>query len=180
MVGYQLDDEPNLYIGNGWKSPFPSIIKWLAFGVPGIYDSNMFQQTKKAASNRYAQTFLAKKNLMVCKFLYKIPAVRKHSKTLAQNALLSHPHCLHKLPSPLPPPTLRRSAGAEAGRAGATGANCTESIGRSVGLAGWRTKQVGSHPRVVPTLKLTFSHLNMDPWNMIVSFKGLLAYFQGC
>ncbi len=25
---------PNLYIGNGWKSPFPSIYKWL-FGVPG-------------------------------------------------------------------------------------------------------------------------------------------------
>ena len=25
---------PNLYIGNGWKSPFPSIFKWL-FGVPG-------------------------------------------------------------------------------------------------------------------------------------------------
>ena len=23
---FQLDDEPNLYIGNGWKSPFPSIV----------------------------------------------------------------------------------------------------------------------------------------------------------
>ena len=23
---------PNLYIGNGWKSPFPSIFKWLALG----------------------------------------------------------------------------------------------------------------------------------------------------
>ena len=22
---FQLDDEPNLYIGNGWNSPFPSI-----------------------------------------------------------------------------------------------------------------------------------------------------------
>ena len=21
--------EPNLYMGNGWKSPFPSVIKWL-------------------------------------------------------------------------------------------------------------------------------------------------------
>ena len=30
----QLDDEPNLYIGNGWKSPFPSIYKWLALGFP--------------------------------------------------------------------------------------------------------------------------------------------------
>ena len=34
VVGYQLDDEPILYIGNGWKSPFPSNKKWL-FGVPG-------------------------------------------------------------------------------------------------------------------------------------------------
>ena len=25
---FQLD-EPNLYIGNGWKSPFPSILNWL-------------------------------------------------------------------------------------------------------------------------------------------------------
>ena len=23
---------PNLYIGNGWKSPFPSIYKWLEMG----------------------------------------------------------------------------------------------------------------------------------------------------
>ena len=33
MVGYQWDDEPNLYIENGWKSPFPSIYKWLALGL---------------------------------------------------------------------------------------------------------------------------------------------------
>ena len=26
---------PNLYIGNGWKSPFPSTLNWL-FGVPGV------------------------------------------------------------------------------------------------------------------------------------------------
>ena len=32
MDGYQLDDEPNLYIENGWKSPFPSIYKWLEMG----------------------------------------------------------------------------------------------------------------------------------------------------
>ena len=32
MVGYQLDDEPNLYIGNGWKSPLPPILNWLALG----------------------------------------------------------------------------------------------------------------------------------------------------
>ena len=25
-VGYQLDDEPNLYMGNGWKSPCPSTL----------------------------------------------------------------------------------------------------------------------------------------------------------
>ena len=31
---FQLDDEPILYIGNGWKSPFPSTLKWL-FRVPG-------------------------------------------------------------------------------------------------------------------------------------------------
>ena len=36
MVGHQLDDEPNLYMGNGWKSPFPSIYKWL-FRVPGCF-----------------------------------------------------------------------------------------------------------------------------------------------
>ena len=29
---FQLDDEPNLYIGNGWKSPFPSTLKWLSTG----------------------------------------------------------------------------------------------------------------------------------------------------
>ena len=28
-------DEPNLYIGNGWISPFPSILNWLFFWVPG-------------------------------------------------------------------------------------------------------------------------------------------------
>ena len=26
IVGYQLDDEPNLYMGNGWKSP--NIFNW--------------------------------------------------------------------------------------------------------------------------------------------------------
>ena len=35
VVGYQLDDEPILYIGTGWKSPFPSNKK-LLFGVPGM------------------------------------------------------------------------------------------------------------------------------------------------
>ena len=29
---FQLDDEPNLYIGNDWKSPFPSILNWLSTG----------------------------------------------------------------------------------------------------------------------------------------------------
>jgi len=32
MVGYQLDDETNLYMGNGCESPFPSIQKWLELG----------------------------------------------------------------------------------------------------------------------------------------------------
>ena len=32
MVGHQLDDEPNLYIGNGCFSPFPSILNWWALG----------------------------------------------------------------------------------------------------------------------------------------------------
>ena len=30
--------QPNLYLGNGWKSPFPSIKKWL-FRVPGTKSS---------------------------------------------------------------------------------------------------------------------------------------------
>ena len=40
-----MDDEPNLYIGNGWKSPFPSIYKWL-FGVPGINYIDFLQATR--------------------------------------------------------------------------------------------------------------------------------------
>ena len=32
MVVEKLDDEPNLYIENGWKSPSPSIYKWLEMG----------------------------------------------------------------------------------------------------------------------------------------------------
>ncbi len=32
MVVYQLDDEPNLDIGNAFKSPFPSIFNWLEMG----------------------------------------------------------------------------------------------------------------------------------------------------
>lgn len=34
MFLFQLDDEQNLYLGNGWKSPVPSIKKWLLFRVP--------------------------------------------------------------------------------------------------------------------------------------------------
>ena len=34
MFLFQLDDEPNLYLGNGWKSPVPSMKKWLLFRVP--------------------------------------------------------------------------------------------------------------------------------------------------
>ena len=30
MATFQWDDEPDLYMENGWKSPFPSIQKWLA------------------------------------------------------------------------------------------------------------------------------------------------------
>ena len=33
---FQLDDEPNLYIENGWKSPCPSIYKWLEMGFQVI------------------------------------------------------------------------------------------------------------------------------------------------
>ena len=29
---FQLDDEPNLYLGDGWKSPFPSIKKVVVWG----------------------------------------------------------------------------------------------------------------------------------------------------
>ena len=33
MVGNQLDDEPTLYAGNGWKSPHQtSILNWWALG----------------------------------------------------------------------------------------------------------------------------------------------------
>ena len=35
VVGYQSDDEPNLYIGNGWKSPNIHF-KLVGLGVPGI------------------------------------------------------------------------------------------------------------------------------------------------
>ena len=34
MFLFQLDDEPNLYLGNGWKSPVPSIKKMVGFRVP--------------------------------------------------------------------------------------------------------------------------------------------------
>ena len=34
MFLFQLDDESNLYLGNGWKSPVPSIKQWLLFRVP--------------------------------------------------------------------------------------------------------------------------------------------------
>ena len=40
MVGYQLDYEPNLYIGNGRKSPCPSILNWLALGFQ-VGDKNL-------------------------------------------------------------------------------------------------------------------------------------------
>ena len=32
---FQLDDEPNPYIGNSWTSPFPTILN-LLFGGPGM------------------------------------------------------------------------------------------------------------------------------------------------
>ena len=34
-AGYQLDDEPNLYLENGWKSQFPSHFTLVGFRVPG-------------------------------------------------------------------------------------------------------------------------------------------------
>jgi len=33
---FQWDNEASLYMGNAWKSPFPSILNWL-FRVPGWY-----------------------------------------------------------------------------------------------------------------------------------------------
>ena len=37
MATFQLDDEPNLHRGHGWKSQFPSILNWI--GVPGMWSS---------------------------------------------------------------------------------------------------------------------------------------------
>ena len=39
---FQLDDEPNLYVENDWKSPFPSIYKWLALGFQLLEGAHFF------------------------------------------------------------------------------------------------------------------------------------------
>ena len=48
---FQLDDEPNLFVENGWNSPFPSIYKWL-FGVPGTQFSLKNHPIKLTVSGR--------------------------------------------------------------------------------------------------------------------------------
>ena len=47
MVGYQLDDEPNLYMGNGWKSPFPSTLNWLSTG----FQEDIYGKSRTVAPN---------------------------------------------------------------------------------------------------------------------------------
>ena len=54
MVGHQLDDEPNLYMGNGWKSPFPSIYKWLALEFQVyVFRSQLFFGNLTKVDNRW-------------------------------------------------------------------------------------------------------------------------------
>ena len=50
MVGYQLDDEPNHYMKNGWKSPFPSFLKTGCFGVAGVKKGANHNLTYQLAS----------------------------------------------------------------------------------------------------------------------------------
>ena len=40
LIFRQLDDEPNLYTGNGWKSPKTSTLNWLALGFQVVTFSN--------------------------------------------------------------------------------------------------------------------------------------------
>ena len=46
----------NLYIGNGWKSPFPSILNWL-FGVPGLYDDRKWCRKNQLKSGNVVHWF---------------------------------------------------------------------------------------------------------------------------
>ena len=50
---FQLDDEPNLYIGNGWKSPFPSVEK-----TGGLWGSREIRQIFRGPSeiNQYSRS----------------------------------------------------------------------------------------------------------------------------
>ena len=41
---------PNLYMGDGWKSPCPSVIKWL-FQVPGIYSGQIIATSAEVTPN---------------------------------------------------------------------------------------------------------------------------------
>ena len=44
----------NLYIGNAWKSPFPSTLTWWALGFQVLYIANI-QQTKRSLENPQPQ-----------------------------------------------------------------------------------------------------------------------------
>ena len=166
------------------SGPNHHISEWLAFGVPGIYDSNMFQQTKKKASNRYAQTFFAKKNLMVCKFLYKDSSLRKHSKTLAQIGFF-RTHIASTWPIPFATshaPTFRRRRGGPRWRKRCKWHGIHWPLGWPGGLG---TKQVGSHPRcwqkqgaLPETNVFAPEHGSFGIWSF--RLKGLLlVYFEG-
>ena len=47
---FQLDDEPNLYIENGWKSPFPSIYKRVVWG--SRYELTKMKHLKYVSRNQ--------------------------------------------------------------------------------------------------------------------------------
>ena len=49
MVGFQLDDEPNLYMGNGCLTKHLFKKNWL-FGVPGVYFVQAVQIFTRARS----------------------------------------------------------------------------------------------------------------------------------
>ena len=55
MVETPLDDEPNLYIENGWKSPFPSMeINGWPFGVR--FGSRLWYACQRAAWAKMAKS----------------------------------------------------------------------------------------------------------------------------
>ena len=96
------------------SGPNHHISEWLAFGVPGIYDSNMFQQTKKKARNRYAQTFFAKKKSAGLQVLVQNSSLRKHFQNLGAKNHFFRTHIASTWPIPFATshaPTFRRRRG---------------------------------------------------------------------